>query len=108
MERRRSATTFASIGSGSTRKRCSTLITAAISGLAIAFDFDQAQPSDPLNANSEGIAVRYYFDIRSDGVAARDHIGRDFDSPSTAIAYAREWLRDCASKTHLVKTCASA
>jgi hypothetical protein len=39
---------------------------------------------------SEGIAVRYYFDIRSDGVAARDHVGRDFDSSSAAIAYARE------------------
>ena len=34
--------------------------------------------------------MRYYFDIRGDGVPARDHIGRDFDIPSTAIAYAHE------------------
>jgi hypothetical protein len=37
-----------------------------------------------------GVMVKYYFDIRGDGPPARDHVGRDFDIPSTAIAYARE------------------
>ncbi len=34
--------------------------------------------------------MKYYFDIRGDGLPARDHVGRDFDIPSAAIAYARE------------------
>jgi hypothetical protein len=34
--------------------------------------------------------MKYYFDIRGDGPPARDHVGRDFDVPSTAIACAKE------------------
>jgi uncharacterized protein DUF6894 len=34
--------------------------------------------------------MKYYFDIRGDGLPALDHVGRDFDFPSTAIAYAKE------------------